>query len=969
MADITLKKTDIPFWFSGDGTLDVHIGVSDPTQPLPASDQELLSLSFNASGSQPLTVGGLDSFKFGISAESAVALTPLWASSSAERLKKLDDYGLTNYFSPGAHHTDRVLLLFTVGASADANVEAKFKYWNLSASAELKAGADGKYALIRSYPRDTPAGNLVRDFLASLRLPANVDAPLAEDEVITFEYGGYVNFKGSVGVGYEISGAPSFEVNQLHFVEKYKLSLMASLGLESRLAGQFKIEVRPGSKNGWAHVVLRKSRSKFFSVAADVSVLGDLKQEGLPESADDFLSAVIGLKSKNWLNLFQQVKDLSDFKQLEVYLDNLAKSFIEKYTGKAFKELADKTKLDEALGLFQKLIDEYNRVGERAVALFDKYFDAATGTIDGKLGDALEVIKRLTSLDQLKGHVDPVVWDVVNHLTDGDPLSWLLGKIEVGGETLNSLDELKERADKVSQLIRDEAHEEIRELIKLAKTQFPLDKFIQELDGLDWVKLKELADKEIDKRLVGFVERLIGVSVEKLSNSELGRVVSRLHEVFVAIDRFKDTLYDKIRQALTQSFSFKLHAAYSRATENQALMDFEIDLTTARGKELMKRAGQGDFADVLAAYGSGVVVLNEGILTHQVTRENTLSVNIVGWHLGWHYQALDRLITEAEQRILTDEGHLTVITTMTMQKERERRRNGERVYTHLLLRFIGESRGVLEFDKQNQVYLVDAIKGMTANYEMVFQDPSTTPQELAQYLSFADDFGLASSDDAAEAALEPLLPTDAQGGFGDISVTYKVRFTEDGLRALFTKPFGAADEVFLRRTLRLLLLANYVNKGLSNAARGWCYWTPGIRDIWAQGQSTFVNNSSLTFSPIAPSPFKNLKAPSSVTLDRIELNLLSTLYYIEESLVKGTRQLSGLVQAQQKLNPRDFEKALADFGSALQQYDNRDEGTNTVFALFDRLIQRESAGRSYRNSSLELKSKLDGKTVTKMLIA
>jgi hypothetical protein len=964
MADITLKKTDIPFWFSGDGTLDVRVGVSDPTQPLPASDQDLLSLSFNASGSKPLTVGGLDSFKFGISAESAVALTPLWASSSAERLKKLDDYGLTGYFSPGAHHADRVLLLLTVGASADANVEAKFKYWNLSASAELKAGADGNYALIRSYPRDTPVGQLVRDFLGSLRLPANVAAPLAEDEVIAFEYGGYVNFKGSVGVGYEISGAPSFEVNQLQFVEKYKLSLMASLGLESRLAGQFKIEVRPGSKNGWAHVVLRKSRSKFFSVAADVSVLGDLEQEGLPESADDFLSAVIGLKSKNWLNLFQQVKDLSDFEQLEARLDKLAKSFIEKYTGKAFEALADKTKLDEAVALVQKVIEEYNGVGDRAVGLFDKYFDAATGAIDERLSAAVEFVKGLTSLDQLKGQVDPVVWDVVNQLTDGDPLSWLLGKVEVGGETLNSLDELKERADKVIQLIRDKAHEEIRELIKLAKSQFPLDKFIQELDGLDWVKLKGLADK----RLVGFVERLIGVSVEKLSNSDLGKVVSRLHEVFVAIDRFKETFYDKVRQALTQSFSFKLHAAYSRATENQALMDFEIDLTTARGKELMKRAGQGDFADVLAAYDSGVVVLNEGLLTHKVTRENALSVNIVGWHLGWHYQALDRIITEAEQRILTDDGHLTVVTTMTMQKERERKRNGERVYTNLLLRFIGESRGVLEFDKQNQIYLVDAIKGMSASYDLVFQDPSTTPQELAQYLSFADDFGLASSDDAAEAALEPLLPTDAQGGFGDISVTYKVRFTEDGLRTLFTKPFGAADEAFLRRTLRLLLLANYVNKGPFLAARGWCYWTPGIRDVWAQGQAAFTNHSSLTFSPIAPSPFKNLTAPSSVTLNRTELFQLSTLYFIEEDMVKGTRKLSGLVQAQQKLNPRDFEKALSDFGSALKNYDNFDEGTNTVFALFDRLIQRESAGRPFRNSSLEIKSKLEGKTVTKMLI-
>lgn len=966
MADITLKKTDIPFWFSGDGTLDVRVGVSDPTKPLQASDQDLLSVNFNASGSQPLTIGVLDSFKFGISAEAGTALTPLWASSSAERLKKLDDYGLAGYFGPDSNHADRVLMLFTAGASADADVEAKFKYWNLSASAELKAGADGAYTLIRSYARDTPAGDMVRDFFGGVRLPANVDAPLAEDEVIVFEYGGYVNFKGTIGLGYEISGAPSFEINQLRFVEKYKLGLMASLGLESRLAGRFRVEARRGSKDGWARVVLRKSRSKFASVAADVSVLADLEQEGLPESADDFLSAIIGLKSKNWLNLFEQVKDLTDFKQLEAHLDKLAKSFIEKYTGKAFDALAEKTQLDEALALVRRAVDEYDRVGDRAVALFDKYFDAASGALDEKLGEALDFIKGLASLDQLKGQVDPVVWDVVNRLTDGDPLSWLLGKIEVGGETLDSLDELKGRADKVIELIRGEAHGEIRELIKLAKSQFPLDKFVGELRGLDWVKLKGMADE----RLVGFVERLIGVSIEKLGNSELGRVVSRLHEVLASVDEFRSTLYEKIKEALTQSFSFKLHAAYSRAAESQALMDFEIDLTTARGRGLMKKAGQGDFADVLAAYGSGVVALNEGLLTHKVTRESSFSVNVVGWRLGWNYQGLDRLITEAEQRILTDEGQLTVITTMSMQKERERRRNGERVYTNFLLRFIGESRGVLEFDGENQAYLVDAIKGMAASYELVFQDPSTTPQELAQYLSFADDFGLASSDDAAEAALAPLLPTDAQGNFGDTSITYKVRFTEEGLRTLFNRPFGAAEEAFVRRTLRLLALAGYVNKGASLSAQGWGYWTPGVYALWAKEGAQFRNHSSRKFSPVAPSPFKNLQAPpNGVTLNRTELGLLSTLYNIEESMVKGMRKLSGLVQSQQKLNPRDFEKALGDFGSALKNYDDFDEGENTVFALLDRLIQRESAGRKNRNSSLELKSKLDGKTVTKMLIA
>jgi hypothetical protein len=212
--------------------------------------------------------------------------------------------------------------------------------------------------------------------------------------------------------------------------------------------------------------------------------------------------------------------------------------------------------------------------------------------------------------------------------------------------------------------------------------------------------------------------------------------------------------------------------------------------------------------------------LNSGVLTHKVTRQSKFSVNITGWHLGWNYQGLDRRITEAEQRIIPEaNGHLSIITTFDMQKEKERKRNGERVYTNLLLRFIGES-----------------------------------------------------------------------------------------------------------------------------------------------------HHSSLTFSPIAPSPLKNLAAPTKATLNQTELIQLSTLFFIEESVVKGMRELAGLIQSKQKLNPRDFEKAMGDFGSALKSYDNFDEGDNTIFAIVDKLIDRY-AGDQHRNSSLELKSTVDGRTVTKMLVA
>src|SRR6185295_4860965 len=127
--------------------------------------------------------------------------------------------------------------------------------------------------------------------------------------------------------------------------------------------------------------------------------------------------------------------------------------------------------------------------------------------------------------------------------------------------------------------------------------------------------------------------------------------------------------YKRIKETLDQSFEFQLHAEYSRATENEALLDFELNLNSTNGPALMKMAGHGDFTEVLAAYDTGDVKLNNGVLTHKVTRQSKFSVNITGWHLGWNYQGLDRIITEAEQRIIADEqGQLSIISTFEMQK-------------------------------------------------------------------------------------------------------------------------------------------------------------------------------------------------------------------------------------------------------------------------------------------------------------
>src|SRR5262249_48695713 len=155
---------------------------------------------------------------------------------------------------------------------------------------------------------------------------------------------------------------------------------------------------------------------------ADVTASASFSQSGLPDTADDFVAAVLGLRANTWLNLFQQARAYTSLDEIREKLDTLAVAFVERYTGKAFDEIESKADLASLLADLEAVADVYESADERAVALFDRYFDAASGAVSDTLTKALDAIGKVTSWDSLKSQVDPVVWDVLTQLTGGDPL-------------------------------------------------------------------------------------------------------------------------------------------------------------------------------------------------------------------------------------------------------------------------------------------------------------------------------------------------------------------------------------------------------------------------------------------------------------------------------------------------------------------------------------------------------------------
>lgn len=962
MTTFNLTKEEIPFWQGGTGNLSVNIATAPVDQPLAPSDTDLADINFGVAGDVPFSFGAPNNFKLGVKGGASAKLSPLWPSSSAARREILNDYGLATYFDK---HPDMLILALTLGANASLAATGTFKYSLLSANASLDVGGQAGYTYLRPFPADTKVNKILKEYFENIKLPGAIKEPPKPGEVMAFEYGGYLKLGAGASIGYELTGAPSFNIGQLQLSEKYSLSVIGSVGLKAQIAGYFSVAARgvdfaDGENPNWVRVVVHRKRSKELSMAADVNVGFSAAPEKLPGSGKEFIGAALGVNAKSWLNMLERVGQLSDLEKLKSELDGLATKFIGEWIGKAFDEIST-TDLADLLKKVNKVVASYQKLDDSAITLFDRYF-SKLDVLKAKLDE----LAALVSWDQVKGEVDPELWKILIQLTDGDPLSWILGQVrlkDANGNPIDipTLDELKKRVGHVLDLIQNDAHDEIRKLIKLAKEKFPLDGFLQQLASVDTIpELKALANT----KLGDFVERLIGRAIDQISsNSDLNNVVKRIQKSLAAIDSFENKLFDKFKEALTQSFKFSLHADYSRSSERDTLVDVLIKIRDEnnnpliRGLALKDSACAGDFEAVLGQYQPDIVKIMGGTLSHVVRKESSFNINIEGWHSRWHYQGFDRVIIDTKQQILPGGNGGLLVTTLDLTKDRERERNGEKVYTNFLLRYLGESSGVLKFDRANQQYLIDTISGMAATYRLGFSDPETDADELQYYLSFASEFGLDTLG-ATFAQLQHVLPTKpgSPNNFGKMKIEYDVRYTEPGLRRLTQVPF---NETEVRLLMRKLVLGAYVrDERLKNVA--WAYWTQGIYNKWKQGQADFTNQLGTVHYEVEPSPFPKIPAPAKVALRPVpELRMISRLFYIEDDLVFGLSRLFSLLQQSgQQLKPAEFEAALGDIGSALKSFDDLDESVNTVFAIFDYLIRKNTPASTARASSLKLVSEV-----------
>lgn len=940
MPSLAINKDQLHFLNSGTGSIDIDVQTLPLDKPLDPSTPALFTASFKVSGAPDFKFGASNDLKLSISGGLTASLKPFFKADPA-----LTAHGLDKFFDQNPH---KFILALDIAADAATGVTAPFKYSALSATAELKAGADGEFWLSRAYDSSQALGAVLTDLITNLRPPSSVAGPLNAGDVIYLEYGGYLNFGLNVSAGYQMQGSHSLDIGHLLLSESYSLSLLGKLGMTAGIAGNFSIQIRPGDiEPTWIHVSVQKKHSSQLGFAADVKVGFTTQSTGLPGSAGEFLGALVGVNAKNWVNFAQQIVSSASPADLKNALDSLAESFVTEWVGKGIEALSD-TDFARLLADAHTVVTDAQHLDTTAINLFDKYF--AQG--EPALVNALTQLRHLTSLDQLaKLYTNSNLVKYIEELTGGDPLAWILGKADVKDPAGNSLtqpilDIFNGRVEDALALLQDDAHSLIKKYITLARSKFSLDTFLGKLSGITTIDgLKQKADTELN----GFVRRIIGRAIDSINPNDLHKVLAALQD----LSNLENKLFDALQTTLNQTASLALHAEYMRASENDVLLEIEVNPATAG--DIFHQVSRGDFTGVLEAPITNNYRVMGGTLLDQLTRTSKVTFNIAGWHTNFNYSSVESLVLAQQQQIVSgDHGTITVFTTVDLKTEEDVQKNSQQLHANFMLRLIGETQGSIEtppaFDKKSQKYLMDTVTSMSASYQLTLDNKKATKQRLADFLGFAKQFDLTG---ATVDAVLPFMETETSSGkvdFGDVAANYQVQFADQAIVRIFSV---TTPESTIRNVMRLVTLGSLVtDEGLADI--GWAYFTQAVFDAWRSEGAQFTNFTPQQF-PVDPSPFSSIPSPGTVVLNRPQISILANFFRNEDSLVAAIMGLQTLVQSSTRLNPSAFASRMKAFADSFSLID-KGMRTNAMFSVFDKLIALTQPSAEARGSSLKLLS-------------
>ena len=951
----TFKKS----FLGGNGNFEVTTPQStweplvNGNKPFPDDAESLAKLSFSVGSKlkfgEPTDSGkGLKlNAEVSASAKSEIRLI----RSKADPLIK--SYGLQENFS-----ADTLYAAILLGASAAGKLDGSMPTGPLTTTFGIGAGGSVAYERLVPFKKTDAASKILADLFTNSRVPQTVNAPAevpAEGEVLALRYDGYLDLSAGTTWGYSFSGTKSVDVLDFSLALKYSLKLAASASFKYRLAGSFSSEARRAKGSDWARFVVRKSRESSTEFAADVGLTAEADLEGLPESPDKLLSAMLGTSAEGVLKKLALIEENASLDNLEKNLEKLVSGFVLKQADKwVVSKVLDNATVAEFLNTAHKILDAYEKLDERIIGLYEDFLDNKLP----QLSALLDTIIALPDRAALKGVTAGEVWDFIRRLSKDRFNDVLLVDAE-----FNRLIALVKKAKEFVDGGKDKLDGLVRDLIAKAKEEFPLDGLFTELAKYDTAaELKKL----VDDKIKGLVAVVIGRPFDELKkNDDFKKAAAKIKAVKEQLKKFREAYSNALKKAVHQGFTANVAFNYKSATKSEPLIDVEIDLSHPDGPELARLASRGDFTGVLDRFQPAAVRINKYTLTEDRSKSTTMSaeVSVVVWN--WKSRHLAEVIQHSEHSVeAASDGKLLHVYSIDTSAKETTEKNGwdkfkETVRTNFTLSVTAQTfqpQGAPSTGADGQ-FLIETVSKMAASYDLSFEDERTKPSELTQYLALADQLKLGPGSTVAVSELTSQFPVPP--GLGKVSVNYAVRYNDAAVRAAFLQ-FDVTDanqkrqlEDYTRDTARLLISAYLTGlNDNNNPALGFAYTSSSIYQTYRK----LGNREPFKLEPFTVTfPSWHPRQGPPQALSTPQKDQLFTYYKQEDTLVNALIELFKVIgksRAQNAAIPeKDLKKAARRFLDMSDDL-NANGGPNTFFAVFDKFVQKAAAPDAERLSTM-----------------
>lgn len=889
--------------------------------------------------------GAVTGLKVQLSGKAAHLAQIVWPDRDAELLKQ---YGLS---AKEGELYARVVMMAEGSVGATAPIPAG------PVAVSVGAAVAGHIAYERWIRRDaaTLARLVLHDLYRGIQLPQHIS--VLEDlpepgELLVTKYGGSLSLSTTVGWSHSMTGAQQLGGGRLAPIVNFRARLTASASFKYALSGEFQIEARRAGTDGWVRFVVRKSRDSQTMLAADFGFTADAKIQNVAKSTDDILEKLLGAHADRVLDVFNRARTYSDVDKLREAAGDLLFQAIHKYSNEVLKIALDNTTLRQVLDAMHRVVDAYEKLDERIIALYHNVLDGIAPA-PAKIINGIDIVlgqgtrEDLAALARTDNARFTQALDLLRLLYD-DRIFDILAKEEEFQEAVKLLRTVRD-------FLNGDADAHVKQWIDTIKRHLPIDDLLTQLAQFDTPAEIHAA---ADARLKALVGSLTGKAFEKLKDTEIDEALAVVHNELEKINAFRKKLDAQIKKALTQSFEAKLHFAYSRARRNERLLDLEVNLAHPDGERLADLAANGRFAEVLDRFDMNAVRINKGLFTAELTEAAEVRLNVLGWGL----QGVTSLVQKVEHSIESQAGGLLHLYASDTELEKKRKsgwRFQEELRARLTVQALGET---FQPDKTAfRPFAVDTLRKMSADYQLLRRDAKTSVEELVQYLQLAADLGLL---DVPPAIFANALREQCGGELGAVDVRYVVKFDTQSLRAAFVLARGELEEA-ARSATREFLLRRFAPKGGALMEIGFAYNDAAMFALHLEG--TLPEKTQVPTTIPAWATGGTVQRPF---LKREKLAIVNTLFNRERSLVKALLHLDALVDA----GAKDFEPlndALRDFlsaGGAL------DEDASVFTAVLDRLIELGSRGTAVRDSAVIVEATPQtgpnaGKKVTRHLAA